>query len=89
MIQTAESLTQSLRQKNGKVMAVEFRLIQIELAAKRMLEFAYQARNAYAAHSLYEAQTALRAMTHAIVSCDSHIEHATIRIDAEITEVES
>lgn len=89
MVTTAESLTQSLRQKNGTVMAVAFRLIQIELAAKRMLEFAFQARNAYAADSLYEAQTALRAINHAIVSCDSHIEHATIRIDDEITEVES
>ncbi len=87
MVTTVEGLTQAMRRRNDPNMATAFRLIQVELAAKRMLELAFQARNAYAADSFESALTILNAIEHETNHLvDTHVRHAKVQIDGDIVE---
>jgi hypothetical protein len=89
MITRAEQLTESLKAKNAPAMATAYRLVQVELAAKRMLDAAYAARCAYAAGSLDEAAAYLSAIDLAGDELLSrHTSHAKVAIDQELSPCE-
>lgn len=87
MVQTAEGLAQRLREKTRQPMALAFRIIQLEQAAKRVHHLAFLARCAYEAGSLDECATILTTIDHAgDFMLETHVQFAKVAIDAEITE---
>lgn len=84
MVQTAETLTQSLRGKTAPALSAHCRLIEVENAAKRLWQTAFTARAAHTAGSIDECAALLRAMDHAADELtDRHVQHALVALDTE------
>lgn len=83
MVQSADTLTQSLRTKTDPVLGAYARLLAARDAAQRVHRLAFSAAEAYRTHSPDEARQALHAVDFATDQVSEHVQHALIALDAE------